>query len=54
MKRKRRFVDADPDRRCGAIVYLRDGSSAQCGRRKKFGHYCTQHAKISAKTGRII
>ena len=44
--RKRRFVDAFTDLRCEWTVTLPVGSAAQCGRAKKVGQLCTQHAKI--------
>lgn len=43
-----RFVDAFTDQRCQWDVTLRDGSKAQCGRAKKVGQLCTQHAKMHA------
>ena len=46
---KRRFVDATADQRCIWTVTLRDGSSAQCGRRKVEGDLCTQHARMAAR-----
>lgn len=41
-----RFVDAPQDMRCQWDVTLRDGSKAQCGRRRKIGQLCTQHHKM--------
>lgn len=49
-KRKRRFIDAPQDERCKYDITLRDGSGAQCGRRKVDGDYCRQHAAIVTKT----
>lgn len=34
---KRRWTDAPPAERCAATVTLRDGTTAQCGRRKVEG-----------------
>jgi hypothetical protein len=45
---KRRFVDAPADQRCSCTIFLRDGSEAQCGRRKKVGGLCTQHTRMAA------
>src|SRR5271156_2074153 len=42
----RRFVDAGTSQRCAAVVRLRDGSTADCGRRRVREDLCTQHAKI--------
>jgi hypothetical protein len=42
----RRFTDAPNDKRCMFDITLRDGSKAQCGRYRKLGCYCRQHAKI--------
>ncbi len=44
---KRTFVDAPRDQRCTAIVTLKDGSLADCGRYRKIGDLCTQHAKMA-------
>ena len=43
----RRFIDAPADQRCAWTVRLRDGSEAQCGRRKTGNNLCTQHQKIA-------
>lgn len=43
----RRFVDAPNETRCKWDRVLRDGSGAQCGRRRAVGDYCTQHARIA-------
>jgi len=40
----RRFIDAPQDQRCKATITLKDKSKAQCGRYKKIGDYCRQHA----------
>ena len=45
---KRRFIDAPTEQRCEAELTLKDGSLAQCGRYKKVGNLCTQHAKMTA------
>ena len=34
------------DERCAASTTMADGSGSQCMRRKKFGEFCTQHAKM--------
>lgn len=47
-RKRRRFVDAPQDERCAATISLRDGSLAQCGRRKKVGGLCRQHATLVA------
>ncbi len=44
----RRFNDALQGERCQAVVTLRDGSTADCGRKSVTGGLCTQHAKIAA------
>ena len=44
----RRFIDAPADVRCEWTVTLKDGSQAQCGRRRTIGSLCTQHAKMAA------
>lgn len=44
-----RFIDAPADERCEWTIKLRDGSGAQCGRRRVVGSLCTQHAKIAAR-----
>lgn len=46
---KRRFIDAPDALRCTAEVTLRDGSTCPCGRYRKVGTLCTQHAKIEAR-----
>jgi len=50
----RRFVDAPNDDRCQADIRLRDGSGAQCGRRRQVGdtQYCSQHRRIRERTDR--
>jgi len=45
-KRKRRFIDAPIDERCEASIVLKDGSGAQCGRRKREESFCFQHSKL--------
>lgn len=45
----RRFIDAPTEQRCVWTITLRDGSEAQCGRRKTNGDLCTQHAKMEAR-----
>lgn len=45
---KRKFFDAPADQRCEWTITLRDGSKAQCGRKKTTGQLCTQHAKMEA------
>jgi len=41
---RRRFNDAPFDERCCASIQFRDGSRAQCGRRRTQGRYhCWQH-----------
>ena len=44
MKQKRRFIDAPNGSRCLYDIKLKDGSGAQCGRYRKIGDYCRQHA----------
>ena len=44
MQRKRRFIDAPISARCLYDITLKDGSGAQCGRYRKIGDYCRQHA----------
>jgi hypothetical protein len=40
----RRWTDAPTADRCGANITLKDGSGAQCGRRRKEGKLlCWQH-----------
>lgn len=41
----RRFRDAPSFARCQAVIRLKDKSTAQCGRYRKTGVLCTQHAK---------
>ena len=44
MTRSRRFFDAPHPARCQAMVKLRDGTTAQCGRAHEWGsHLCWQH-----------
>jgi hypothetical protein len=43
----RRFIDAPREFRCVWTITLRDGSKAQCGRRKAIGQLCMQHEKIN-------
>lgn len=45
----RRFFDAPPAQRCVAIITLRDGSLADCGRRRVVGRLCRQHDKLLMK-----
>lgn len=40
-----RFRDAPNNCRCQAVIRLKDKSTAQCGRYRKFGVLCTQHAR---------
>lgn len=42
----RRFNDAT---RCTVVVTLKDGSAADCGRKRTVGALCTQHAKMHVK-----
>lgn len=46
---KRRFVDTPSDERCRWTITLRDGSEAQCVRRKAIGDLCAQHSKIDVR-----
>lgn len=46
---KRRFIDAPSELRCEWEITLRDGSKAQCGRRKAVRNLCTQHANMQAQ-----
>jgi hypothetical protein len=48
----RRFVDAALSVRCAANIRLRDGSSAQCGRRRVELGFCRQHWRMFQR-GRI-
>lgn len=45
----RRFIDAPNDMRCMQDITMKDGSGAQCGRYRKLGQFCTQHATMRAK-----
>lgn len=47
---RRLFVDAPAGDRCAQDIRLRDGSMAQCGRHRKVGQYCTQHATAPARS----
>ncbi len=47
---KRIFKDAPNEQRCQAVVTLADKSTAQCGRYRKVGCLCKQHAKIARRT----
>ncbi len=48
--RTRRFIDAPTGERCEWTIRLRDGSEAQCGRKRAFGaRFCTQHAKMEKR-----
>jgi hypothetical protein len=50
MKAKhRRWRDPFGELRCQWDITLRDGSKAQCGRRKALGQLCTQHDKMHAQ-----
>lgn len=40
----RKFIDAPDEQRCVATTTMRDGSTARCGRYKKVGDLCKQHA----------
>lgn len=42
----RRFRDALQGKRCSAVVTLKDGSTADCGRGSVVDGLCTQHKKI--------
>lgn len=44
-----RFIDAPYDQRCAWTITLRDGSTAQCGRHKTKGQFCTQHARMALR-----
>ena len=48
---KRRFIDAPNSLRCKYVVCVngRKADLADCGRHRKVGDYCTQHAKIMEK-----
>lgn len=41
----RRFNDAPSACRCQAVIRLKDKTTAQCGRYRKQGVLCTQHAR---------
>ena len=42
----RQFRDAPLNERCQATITLKDGSTAQCGRRRQSGKdYCWQHSQ---------
>lgn len=43
---KRMFTAAFDDVRCRADIRLKDGSGAQCMRKRVNGRYCVQHTKI--------
>lgn len=45
----RRFVDAKQKIRCKAVITLRDGTSADCGRKAVLRGLCLQHYKIKAE-----
>jgi len=45
---KRKWTDAPNDQRCRYDITLRDGSKAQCGRRRVNGDYCKQHQNMEA------
>jgi len=47
----RMYLDPPAKLRCQATITLRDGSKAQCGRRRKVGGLCTQHDAM--KTERL-
>jgi len=44
---RRRFIDAPLAVRCIQTITLRDGSQAQCGRRRTKGKHCAQHEKLN-------
>jgi len=48
----RQFIDAPYWDRCTAVITLRDGSTADCGRHitDTERKLCTQHAKIAQRT----
>lgn len=46
---RRRFIDAPSEDRCAWTIKLKDGSEAQCGRRKTDGDLCTQHSKMAER-----
>lgn len=42
----RRFIDTPAEQRCQHTITLRDGSKAQCGKRRRAGGtLCTQHSQ---------
>ena len=43
----RKFIDAPQGERCRAVVTLKDGTTADCGRRAMTGDLCTQHAGMT-------
>ena len=46
MTRSHRFFDAPHPARCQAMVKLRDGTTAQCGRYREWGRrFCWQHSR---------
>jgi hypothetical protein len=45
----RRFVDAPQGERCAYVIELKDGTLADCGRYRKAGDFCTQHARIERR-----
>ncbi len=52
MSRQRVFIDALSRERCKAIVTLRDGTTADCGRRATMDGHCWQHSRATeAETG---
>jgi hypothetical protein len=40
---KRRYINPPPLQRCIHTIRLRDGSLAQCGRRRVISAFCRQH-----------
>lgn len=46
---KRRFIDAPDLQRCIATIPWGKGELARCGRYRKLGQYCRQHAAIEAR-----
>jgi len=47
-----KFKDAPDYLRCTAVIKLRDGSAATCGRYRVYGVLCKQHEKIRARNGK--
>ena len=47
------FIDAPIGQRCEAVITLKDGSTAQCGRYGKVDSLCRQHAKIASSRATI-